>query len=82
MLQRSTAGSYDFHIRRRAGFRARLRGWFSFSFAIPGGMEYVEDQDLIFPAPQFPARFSANDASPSDASAVWRFCACSRTSRA
>ena len=28
----------------------------------------------------FPARFSANDARPSDASAVWRLAACIRTS--
>ena len=31
---------------------------------------------------QFAARFSANDASPSDASAVWRLAACIRTRRA
>ena len=32
--------------------------------------------------PQLPARFSANEARPSDASAVWRRAECIRTSRA
>jgi hypothetical protein len=35
-----------------------------------------------FPAPHLAARFSANDASPSDASRVCRRLACIRTSRA
>jgi len=35
-----------------------------------------------FPLPQLAARFSANDASPSDASLVCRRLACIRTSRA
>ena len=47
---------------------ARLRGELKLPHALP--------------ARQLPARFSANEASPSEASAVWRRAACIRTSRA
>jgi len=42
----------------------------------------VERGVIYLLPPQFAARFSANEASPSEASAVCRLAACIRTSRA